>query len=70
MNQRKYMRPVIRYQSQLLYRKSYKPTRKTIRTVARPIRIRPVKRLDFAFCPVNRFGVKPRLEIKRRAASE
>ena len=55
------MRPIIRYQSQLLYRKSYKPGRKTTRTVTRPIRIRPVKRLDFTFCPVNRFGAKPRL---------
>jgi hypothetical protein len=55
------MSPAIRYQSQLLYRKSYKPSRKTARTVTRPIRIRPVKRLNFTFCPVNRFGVKPRL---------
>jgi hypothetical protein len=55
------MRPVIRYQSQLLYRKSYKPSRRTVRTITRPIRIRPVKRLDFTFCPANQFGVKPRL---------
>ena len=46
------MRQVIRYQSQLLYRKSYKPNRL--------IRIRPTK-LNFEFRPV-RFGVKP--EIK------
>jgi hypothetical protein len=55
------MRPVIRSQSQLLYRKSYKPSRKPSRPITRPIRIRPVKRLDFTFCPVNRFGVKPKL---------
>ena len=46
------MRPVIRYQSQLLYRKSYKPNR--------VIRIRPAK-LNFEFRPV-RFGVKPQLK--------
>ena len=44
------MRPVIRYQSQLLYRKSYKPDR--------VIRIRPAK-LTFEFRPV-RFGLKPK----------
>jgi hypothetical protein len=47
------MRPVIRYQSQLLYRKSYKPSR--------AIRIRPTK-LNFEFRPV-RFGLKPQLKI-------
>ena len=45
------MRPVIRYQSQLLYRKSYKPDRVT--------RIRPAK-LNFEFRPV-RFGLKPQI---------
>ncbi len=45
------MRPVIRYQSQLLYRKSYKPSR--------VIRIRPTK-LNFEFRPV-RFGSKPEI---------
>ena len=45
------MRPVIRYQSQLLYRKSYKPDR--------VIRIRPAK-LNFEFRPV-RFGLKPKI---------
>lgn len=45
------MRPVIRYQSQLLYRKSYKPSR--------VIRIRPA-RLNFEFRPV-RFGLKPKI---------
>ncbi len=43
------MKPVIRYQSQLLLRKSYKPNRL--------IRTRPVK-LKFVFRPV-RFGLKP-----------
>jgi len=45
------MKPVIRYQSQLLFRKSYKPNR--------VIRIRPA-RLNFSFRPV-RFGVKPQI---------
>ena len=43
------MKPVIRYRSQLLPRRSYKPSR--------VIRIRPVK-LRFSFRPV-RFGIKP-----------
>ena len=50
-DERKPMRPVIRYQSQLLYRKSYKPDR--------VIRIRPAK-LNFEFRPV-RFGLKPKI---------
>ena len=41
------MKPVLRYQSQLLYRTSYKPNR--------VIRIKPVK-LNFSFHPV-RFGL-------------
>ena len=45
------MKPVIRYQSQLLFRKSYKPNR--------VLRIRPVK-LKFVFRPVC-FGVKPQI---------
>jgi hypothetical protein len=45
------MKPVLRYQSQLLSRKSYKPTR--------VIRIRPSK-LNFVFRPV-RFGLKPQI---------
>jgi hypothetical protein len=49
------MKPVIRYQSQLLYRRSYKPNR--------VIRIRPVQRLNLVFRPVNRFGAKPQLTI-------
>ena len=45
------MKPVLRYQSQLLFRKSYKPNR--------VIRIRPPK-MNFIFRPV-RFGVKPQI---------
>jgi hypothetical protein len=46
------MRSTTRYQSQLLFRKSYKPNR--------VIRIRPVK-LKFSFRPV-RFGLKPQIK--------
>jgi len=45
------MKPVIRYQSQLLLRRSYKPNR---------IRTTPVK-LNFVFRPV-RFGLKPQIK--------
>ena len=48
------MKPVIRYQSQLLFRKSYKPKR--------VIRIRPGVKLNFTFRPV-RFGLKPKIDI-------
>jgi hypothetical protein len=48
------MKPVIRYQSQLLFRKSYKPKRL--------IRIRPGAKLNFSFRPV-RFGLKPKIKI-------
>ena len=47
------MKPVIRYQSQLLFRKSYKPKR--------VIRIKPLQRLNLVFRPARRFGVKPQL---------
>ena len=47
------MKPVLRYRSQLLFRKSYKPNR--------VIRIKPTAKLNFIFRPV-RFGLKP--EIK------
>ena len=50
------MKPVIRYQSQLLFRRSYKPTR--------GIRIRPTPKVSVTFRPAHRFGVKPRLEIE------
>jgi len=46
------MKPVIRYQSQLLFRKSYKPTR--------VLRIRPAK-LKFIFRPAG-FGLKPQIK--------
>jgi len=44
------MKPVLRYQSQLLFRRSYKPNR---------LRIKPAK-LIFTFRP-TRFGVKPKI---------
>ena len=49
------MKPALHYQSQLLYRKSYKPNR--------VIRIRPGVKLTFTFRPMRRFGVKPQLEL-------
>ena len=49
------MKPVIRYQSQLLFRKSYKPNR--------VIRLRPSEKLNFVFRPMRRFGSKPQLEL-------
>ena len=49
------MKPVLRYQSQLLFRKSYKPNR--------GIRIRPTAKLNIVFRPARRFGVKPQLEL-------
>ena len=49
------MRSTIRYQSQLLFRRSYKPYR--------VMRIRPTGRLNLVFRAVNRFGVKPQLTI-------
>ena len=44
------MKPAMRYQSQLLFRKSYKPNR--------IIRNQPAAKLNFVFRPV-RFGLKP-----------
>ena len=49
------MKPVIRYQSQLLFRKSYKPNRL--------IRSRSAAKLSITFRPMRRFGVKPQLEL-------
>ena len=49
------MKPIMRYQSQLLFRRSYKPKR--------VIRIRPAAKLNLVFRPANRFGVKPQLTI-------
>ncbi len=48
------MKPVMRYQSQLLFRESYKPNRK--------LRFRPGMRVTIVFRPVNRFGFKPQLK--------
>ena len=55
LNQKKgaVMKPVLRYRSQLLFRKSYKPTC--------VIRIRPTTKVNFVFRPANRFGAKPQL---------
>ena len=49
------MKPVIRYRSQLLFRKSYKPNQ--------VIRLRPAQKLNIVFRPMRCFGVKPQLEI-------
>jgi len=49
------MRPVIRYQSQLLYRKSYKPSR--------VIRIRPAAKPSASFRPIRRFGLSSQQEL-------
>jgi hypothetical protein len=49
------MKPVMRYQSQLLFRRSYKPNR--------VIRIRLMAKPNFTFRPMRRFGVKPQLEL-------
>ena len=49
------MKPVMRNQSQLLFRRSFKPNR--------AMRIRPTQRLNLVFLPVNRFGSKPQLTI-------
>jgi hypothetical protein len=48
------MEPVLRYQSQLLFGKSYKPNR--------VLCIKPAGRLSFSFRPV-RFGVKPQIKV-------
>jgi len=49
------MKPVIRYQSQLLFRKSYKSNRL--------IRVRPAAKPSVTFRPMRRFGVKPQLDL-------
>lgn len=49
------MKPILRYQNQLLFRQSYKPNR--------VLRIRPPVRVNVVFRPAKRFGVKPRLEV-------
>ena len=48
------MKPIMRYRSQLLFRRSYKPNR--------VIRIRPAARFNLVFRPVHRVGAKPQLE--------
>jgi len=42
-----------RYQSQLLFQRSYKPVR--------TMRIRPTGKVNIAFRPAKRFGLKPQL---------
>ena len=49
------MKPVIRYQSQLLIRRSYKPIRIN--------RNRTSSKVIVTVRPVQRFGAKPQLEI-------
>ena len=49
------MKPVIRYQHELLYRKSYKPNRL--------IRVRPTAKPSVDFRPMRQFGLKPQLEL-------
>ena len=49
------MKPVIGYQSQLLFRKSYKPNR--------VIRFRPPVKPNFVFRRMRRFGSKRQLEL-------
>ena len=48
------MKPVIRYQSQLLFRKSYQPNRLT--------RVRPMAKPSVTFHPMRQFGLKPKLD--------
>jgi hypothetical protein len=50
------MKPVTRYQSQLLFRKSYKPRRL--------LRIRPVPNVNVVFRPARRFGCKPQIVVE------
>jgi hypothetical protein len=47
------MKPVIRYRSQLLFRKSYKPNR--------ILRIKPAVKMNFIFRPVS-FGMKSKID--------
>ena len=47
------MKPVLRYQSRLLFRRSYKPFR--------AMRIRPTGKVNIVFRPAKRFGLKPQL---------
>ncbi len=47
------MKSTVRYQSQLLFRRSYKPFR--------AMRIRPTGKVNIVFLPAERFGLKPQL---------
>ena len=47
------MKPIVRYQSQLLFCRSYKPVR--------TMRIRPTGKVNIVFRPVRRFRLKPEL---------
>ena len=49
------MKPVIRHQSQLLFRKSYKANRL--------IRVRPMAKPTVTFRSMRQFGLKPQVEI-------
>ena len=48
------MKPVLRYQSQLIFRRSYKPNR--------VIRIRPVANVTLVFRPRGA-GLKPKIQL-------
>ena len=47
------MKPILRYQSRLLPRRSYRPNRL--------LRVRPGVKLNIVFRPARRFGMKPQL---------
>ena len=49
------MKPIIRYRSQLLLRRSYKPNRL--------LSVRPMAKGAVAFRPTRKFGLKPQLEL-------
>ena len=51
------MKPILRYQSQLLFRRSYKPQR--------TIRVRPFKETSLVFRPLNRFVYPAQTRLKR-----
>jgi len=56
------MKPILRYQSQLLFRRSY--------NLRRPIRIRPGVRLNVVFRPARLFGAKPQLTITPQTGAD
>jgi hypothetical protein len=55
------MRHVLRYQSQLLFRRSYKPNR--------IISVSPNQKLNLVFRPARRFGAKPVLSVNKTDGS-